>query len=271
MQTLIVVPARYGSTRFPGKPLAEINGISMVRRTARIAELASAQIKKSHYVVATDDARIKAHCDTHGIQSVMTADTLKTGSDRALAAAEYLQTKQGQTYGRVINLQGDAPFTPISHIVSLAKAMDRGADVATPYVQLSWDALDALREHKIETPFSGTTVVVGNNGKAIWFSKNIIPAIRKEDQLRQKSPLSPINRHIGLYAYTKEALERFTKCGESTYEKLEGLEQLRILENGMTIECVRVYPPKIATSGIDSPSDIVMAEALLAKHGDPYT
>ena len=271
MQTLIVVPARYGSTRFPGKPLAEINGISMVRRTARIAELASAQIENSLYVVATDDARIEAHCHAYGIQCVMTADTLKTGSDRALAAAETLEAKQGQTFGRIINLQGDAPFTPVSHIVSLAKAMDRGADVATPYERLSWDALDALREHKNETPFSGTTVVVGNNGKAIWFSKNIIPAIRKEDRLKQENPFSPVNRHIGLYAYKKEALERFTACDESAYEKLEGLEQLRILENGMTIECVPVDPPKIATSGIDSPSDIVMAETLIAKHGDPYT
>lgn len=271
MQTLIVVPARYGSTRFPGKPLAEINGISMVRRTARIAELASRQIKNSSYVVATDDDRIKMHCEAHGLQCVMTPDTLKTGSDRALAAVELLQTRQDKSFECIINLQGDAPFTPVTHIISLAKAMDTGADVATPYVQLSWDALDALRKHKIETPFSGTTVVVDNDSKAIWFSKNIIPAIRKEERLKQESPLSPINRHIGLYAYTKEALERFTKCDESTYEKLEGLEQLRILENGMTIECVRVDPPKIATSGIDSPSDIVMAEALIAKYGDPHT
>ena len=271
MQTLIVVPARYSSTRFPGKPLAEINGISMVRRTARIAELASAQIKNSRYVVATDDDRIKKHCEAHGLQCVMTPDTLKTGSDRALAAARIIKTQQSESYERIINLQGDAPFTPVVHIVSLAKAMDTGADVATPYVQLSWDALDDLRKHKLETPFSGTTVVVDNNGKAIWFSKNIIPAIRKEDRLRQESPLSPVNRHIGLYAYRKEALEHFTQCDESTYEKLEGLEQLRVLENGMTIECVRVDPPNIATSGIDSPSDIVMAETLIAKYGDPYT
>lgn len=271
MQTLIVVPARYGSTRFPGKPLAEIDGISMVRRTARIAELASAQIENSHYVVATDDARIESHCQAHGLQCVMTPDTIKTGSDRALAAAETIRNQQGKSYNHIINLQGDAPFTPVSHIVSLAKAMDAGADVATPYVQLSWDALDALRKHKVQTPFSGTTVLVGKNDKAIWFSKNIIPAIRKEDYLMRNSPLSPVNRHIGLYAYKKEALERFTKCDESSYEKLEGLEQLRILENGMTIKCVRVNPPKIATSGIDSPSDIVMAETLIAKYGDPHT
>ncbi len=271
MQTLIVVPARYGSTRFPGKPLAEINGISMLRRTARIAYLASAKIEHCQYVVATDDARIQAHCEAHGLECVMTPVDLKTGSDRALAAADTLQMTNGQSYDRIINLQGDAPFTPVSHIVSLAKAMDNGADVATPYIQLSWDALEALRMHKVETPFSGTTVIVGANGRAIWFSKNIIPAIRKEDRIKQVDSLSPVNRHIGLYAYKRKALEVFTQCDESPYEKLEGLEQLRILENGMTIECVRVDPPKIATSGIDSPSDVVMVEALIAKYGDPYT
>jgi len=266
MQTLIVVPARYGSTRFLGKPLAAINGISMLRRTARIAELASAEIENCRYVVATDDTRIEEHCQAHGLEYVMTPTTLKTGSDRALAAAEALN----QSYDRIINLQGDAPFTPVPHIVKLAKAMETGADVATPYIQLSWQALETLRAHKVETPFSGTTVIVGRDGKAIWFSKNIIPAIRKEDALKQDSALSPICRHIGLYAYTYDALKRFTTYPESHYEKLEGLEQLRLFENGMTIECVQVEPPKIATSGIDSPSDITMAEALIAKHGDPY-
>jgi len=134
MQTLIVVPARYGSTRFPGKPLVEINGISMVRRTARIAQLASNEIEDCHYVVATDDARIEAHCKMHDLNSVMTSQSVKTGSDRALAAARALQSSNDYSFDRIINLQGDAPFTPISHIVSLAKAMDGGADVATPYV-----------------------------------------------------------------------------------------------------------------------------------------
>lgn len=267
MQTLIVVPARYGSTRFPGKPLAEINGITMIRRTVRIAELASNEIDSCRYVVATDDARIEAHCEAYGLEYIMTPSSLKTGSDRALAAAVALDTR----FDRIINLQGDAPFTPVTHIVKLAKAMESGADVATPYIQLSWEALEELRAHKVETPFSGTTVIVGPDGKAIWFSKNIIPAIRKEEALNQTGSLSPICRHIGLYAYTREALTRFTSYPESHYESLEGLEQLRLLENGMTIKCVQVDPPIVATSGIDSPSDVVMAEALISKYGDPYT
>lgn len=271
MQTLIVVPARYGSTRFPGKPLAEINGISMVRRTARIAELAAADIQDCRYVVATDDVRIEAHCKAHGLNSIMTPTTVKTGSDRALAAAEALSRASGIGIDRIINLQGDAPFTPVAQIVKLAKAMEQGVNVATPYIQLSWEALNELREHKIETPFSGTTVIVGPDGQAIWFSKNIIPAIRGESSMTQDSPLSPICRHVGLYAYTRDALQRFTSYPESPYEKLEGLEQLRLLENGMSITCVQVEPPKVATSGIDAPSDVAIAEALIAKHGDPFT
>ena len=271
MRTLIVVPARYGSTRFLGKPLAEISGISMLRRTARIAEIASLEIENCRYVVATDDTRIQAHCQAHGIANVMTSDGLKTGSDRALAAAKALEQSDTQLFDYIVNLQGDAPFTPVSHVVSLAKAMDNGADVATPYVQLSWEELEALRTHKSDTPFSGTTVIVGVDGKAIWFSKNIIPAIRNEDRLKQELSISPVNRHIGLYAYKREALERFTQYDESPYEKLEGLEQLRILENGMTMQCVRVDPPKIATSGIDSPSDVALAEILIEKHGDPFS
>lgn len=270
MQTLIVVPARYGSTRFPGKPLAEINGISMVRRTARIAEKASKDIESCDYVVATDDTRIMEHCQQHSLRAVMTEKDVKTGSDRALAAARTLGDINSVVYERIINLQGDAPFTPVSHVISLAKALDTGADVATPYTQLSWNALESLRTHKNKTPFSGTCVIVSQDGKAVWFSKNIIPAIRRESAMKEKSPFSPVNRHIGLYAYQRDALERFTAYPESYYEKLEGLEQLRLLENGMTIECVQVEPPNIATSGIDAPSDIALAEALIAEHGDDY-
>ncbi len=267
MKTLIVVPARFGSTRFPGKPLALINGISMVRRTAKAAQEAAAQIENCTYVVATDNEEIKNHCADHTIPVVMTPQDLPTGSDRAYATA----TSFAPDADYIVNLQGDAPFTPIDHIVAVAQALKSGADVATPYVKLSWAALDELRAHKKTTPFSGTSVIVGVDNKAIWFSKNIIPAIRKETELRDKTDLSPICRHIGLYAFKRTALEKFVHLPESQYEKLEGLEQLRLLENGLTIECVRVEPPTIATSGIDTPADLALAEALIAKHGDPFT
>jgi len=266
VKTLIVVPARYGSTRFPGKPLALINGVSMVRRTARIAEQAATELGNASYVVATDNDEIKTHCEAQNIPTVMTPIDVATGSDRALFAAN--STNKNVDF--IVNLQGDAPFTPVSQIVDVARALEKGADVATPYIELSWDALDALREHKKTTPFSGTTVIVGDDGKAVWFSKNIIPAIRKEVTLKQDDPLSPICRHVGLYGYRRKALEKFVAWPESRFEKLEGLEQLRLLENGLSIQCVRVEPPKIATHGIDTPDDLALAERLITEHGDPF-
>lgn len=266
MKTLIVVPARYGSTRFPGKPLIEIAGHTMVRRVSLMAKQAADVLPEAGYVVATDDPRIEAHCQTHAIPVVMTDPELPSGTDRALAAADAL----GVSPDVVVNLQGDAPFTPPENVLAVAKAAaESDADAATPYVQLSWAALDELRAHKLETPFSGTTLTCKSDGKALWFSKNIIPAIRKEDSLRRTTDLSPVNRHIGLYAYKTGALKRYVSLPEGHYEKLEGLEQLRLLENGMSIQCVKVEPAVIAIPGIDTPEDVKLAERLIAEHGDP--
>lgn len=264
MKTLIVVPARYGSTRLPGKPLIEIAGTSMVRRVAEAARRAASELPDAGVVIATDDDRILAHCDMHGLPAVMTDPGLPSGSDRALAAADAV----GSDASIIVNLQGDAPFTPTQHIVAVARAAGTsGADAATPYVRLTWDALDQLRAHKRATPFSGTTLTHDSNGRALWFSKSILPAIRKEDTLRSKDDQSPVCRHIGLYAYTRAALQRFVALPEGHYETLEGLEQLRLIENGMHIQCVEVTPPAISIPGIDTAEDVALAEKLIAEHG----
>ena len=170
----------------------------------------------------------------------------------------------------VVNLQGDSPFTPPAHVVAVAEAAAAsGADAATPYVRLSWQALDDFRAHKTATPFSGTTLAQDKNGRALWFSKNLIPAIRKEAALRAQGGMSPVCRHIGLYAYRLSALRKYVSLPEGHYEQLEGLEQLRFLENGMSIQCVEVKPDMIAIPGIDAPEDVALAERLIAKHGDP--
>lgn len=267
MSNAIIVPARYGSTRFPGKPLAMLGGISMVARTAINAQKAAKQIGDTIALVATDDDRIMAHCQDENIPCIMTDTNLPSGSDRALAAAQAYEEQSGTTIDTIVNLQGDAPFTPVSHIVAVVERLKSDAfiDVATPYVRLKWEGLDQLREQKTETPFSGTTLVCDKDNRALWFSKNIIPAIRKEETLRQKSSHSPVCRHIGLYAFRKSALERFVSLPLGYWEELEGLEQLRCLENGMHVSCVKVDPPKVAISGIDSPEDLSRAEALLAK------
>jgi len=264
MKTLIVIPARYGSTRFPGKPLHEINGASMLVRTARVA-MRAGEAAGARVIVATDDPRIRDHANAEGVEAVMTDSELPSGTDRALAAMHLIEP--GADF--IVNLQGDAPLTPVAHVAALI-AHAHKADVVTPVVRLSWEALDNLRERKKITPFSGTTCVRGADGCAIWFSKTIQPAIRNEAKLRGQQEVSPVLQHIGLYGYKRQALERIAKLPLSHYEELEGLEQLRFLENGLSVYAVDVQPSPLPMSGVDTPEDAAHVEAMLAKHGDPH-
>lgn len=250
------------SKRFPGKPLAEIAGVSMIRRTAQIA----AKLSAADYVIATDHADIAAHCRQFDLPVVMTGAELPSGSDRALAAANIYNSDANV----ILNLQGDAPFTDPAHVEAIiARLVESDVDIATPAIQLDWEALDELRDAKKTTPFSGTTVIE-THGHAVWFSKNIIPAIRMEQSLRENDTHSPVLRHIGLYGFTRKALETFTQLPQSRFEKLEGLEQLRALENGLSIAIVKVDPPQISSPGIDTQEDLRRAEALIESYGDPF-
>ena len=263
MKTLIVIPARWKSTRFPGKPLHPIAGVSMLARTAEIARRAG-QASGARVVIATDDQRIVDHAKDIGVVSVMTDPDLPSGTDRARAAMQLVAPDAEF----VVNLQGDAPFTPHRHVSALIENAAKG-DVVTPVVQLAWPALDALRARKQETPFSGTTCIRSSDGRALWFSKNILPALRNEANLRQ-APLSPVFQHIGLYGYSRGALERIAKLKPSHYEELEGLEQLRFLEHGLCVYAVEVKTANLPLSGIDTPEDAAHAEAMLKQHGDPH-
>lgn len=264
MNVLIVIPARWKSTRFPGKPLHPIAGISMLARTADVAKQAGAA-SGARVVCATDDDRILDHARSIGLEAVMTDPDLASGTDRARAAADLVAPEAEF----IVNLQGDAPFTPVSHVSALIEAAGEG-DVVTPVVPLTWKALDDLRERKKTTPFSGTTCIRGESGRALWFSKTILPAIRSEAGLRAASDLSPVLQHIGLYGYSRSALEAISVLPMSRYEGLEGLEQLRFLENGLSVQAVLVDAPELAISGIDTPEDAALAERLLKIHGDPF-
>ena len=271
MHTLIVIPARYGSTRLPGKPLAVIAGQTMLQRVVNIAKKAASYKNFDvSVVVATDDERIKTHAEELGVQAVMTPTDCATGTDRVNAAIDVLQ----ETPDFVVNLQGDAPLTPPSFVSALIEAYhkDSSAPLVTPVVQLSWDALETLRENKKVTPFSGTCAVFDQNtGLAFWFSKNIIPTIRKEKDLQTNTTLSPVWRHIGMYGYSLDLLRKFSSLPEGVYEKLEGLEQLRVMENGFKVRCVPVsYEGRTGMSGVDSPEDIKRAEAIIAKDGEMF-
>ncbi len=236
----------------------------MLARTVDAARRAG-QATGASILVATDDDRISAHCREIGVASVMTDPDLPSGTDRCRAAAELAAPEADF----IVNLQGDAPFTPPGHVAALIANAARG-DVVTPVIPLAWDALDRLRENKKTTPFSGTTCIRGPDGRALWFSKLIIPAMRKEDRLRAAGPLSPVLQHVGLYGYSREALGRIAALKTSRYEELEGLEQLRFLENGLSVYAVEVEPSALPSAGIDSPEDVVKAEAALKALGDPY-
>ena len=270
MKTLIVLPARYASTRLPGKPLAMIAGRSLLERVIKIAQKTAEGNPDIQSVVATDDERIGAHAQSLGAKWVMTSPDCPTGTDRVCEAMK----KSEFPADFVINLQGDAPFTPPEFLKAMIKSYaDAPCDLVTPVTQLSWDELDVLRENKKATPFTGTTALFDEKtGLAHWFSKNILPAIRKEKELRAKSPeLSPVWRHIGLYGYARQMLETFVALPEGKFEALEGLEQLRVLENGYKIRCVPVsMKGRPSMSGIDSPEDIIRAEETIARYGDPF-
>ena len=267
MKTAIVIPARFASTRLPGKPLAMISGQTMLQRVVALSRVAAMGLKHVSVVVATDDERIARHCDEIGVVSVMTPVESLTGTDRVADVVRQMKDKPDF----ILNMQGDAPLTPPDFLRAMIESFAAlPCDAVTPVTQLTWEQLDTLRQNKLTTPFSGTTAVFDEKtGHAFWFSKAIIPALRKEDDLRKKNNKSPVFRHIGLYGYSVDMLEKYIPLPESTCEQLEGLEQLRLLENGYTIRCVPVdFKGRANMSGIDSPEDILRAETLIAQHGE---
>ncbi|MDR2077999.1 MAG: NTP transferase domain-containing protein, partial [Rickettsiales bacterium] len=176
-KSLIAIPARYGSTRFPGKPLANICGKPMLQRVYEIAKLA-VEDKDCEVLVLTEDTRILDFCRSNGINCAMTSDNCKTGSDRIVEAVGKLSYRPDF----ILNLQGDAPLTPPWF---LSKMMDKFLEnrneemfMVTPGYKMTWEEVDGMREEKKSTPFSGTRIILNQrNSDARWFSQNIVRAI----------------------------------------------------------------------------------------------
>ncbi len=265
---LIVIPARYASTRLPGKPLVKIAGVEMIKRVADIADSICRHNENCSYVVATDDQRIVDFCQGVNVPVVMTAETCRSGTERCWDAV----SQQASAPDFIVNLQGDNPLCPpwvIQQLIDEWKACP--ADVFTPCIHLDWAEYDRLVESKKTTPYSGTTVLVNKNGYALAFSKSTIPAIRKPEKARETMTKSPVRRHVGLYAYTYDALKNYFELPEGDYEKgaVEGLEQMRFLYNGLSVKMVEVnYRGRKTTSGVDSPEDVERVEAILAEYGE---
>lgn len=255
MQTVIIIPARYGSTRFPGKPLAPVAGVPMIERIYRIA----CAVKGVDGVfVATDDTRIAKAVEAFGGNFLMTDPACRNGTERALAAAKQLPEKPRN----VINFQGDAVLTPPWIIQPLVDALNADAEVqmVTPMVRLNAQQMEELRALKAKSPASGTTVTFDRHKNAMYFSKNIIPYARSEG--------APIYRHIGMYGYRYETLETYLTLVPGPFENAEQLEQLRALENGIPIRMVEVDYRGRTPASIDSPEDLIYAEQLIAREGE---
>jgi 3-deoxy-manno-octulosonate cytidylyltransferase (CMP-KDO synthetase) len=257
LETVVVIPARYGSTRFPGKPLTLIKGKSLLHRTWSIAKAARGV---DEVIIATDDNRIAEHAVAFGANVKMTDVDCRNGTERALQSLAAVKPHPNM----VINLQGDAVLTPPWVIEALVKAMkqDPKVMVATPAAKISLAQYDELAEKKLQNGASGTMVVFDRDYNALYFSKALIPYMRnrKED--------SPIYRHIGIYGFRYPMLERFVELAPTPLEETEGLEQLRILENGFSIKVAVVDYRGRTSWSVDTPEDARIAEQIIEREGE---
>ena len=257
MSVIAVIPARYGSSRFPGKPLHKIAGLEMVERVRRLAQSAA---NIDQVIVATDDARIIDTVENYGGEAVMTPLECRNGTERAFEAVKAFAAETDV----IINLQGDAPLTPPWVIEATAQAMIDEADLAlaTPAVELSKDVEAKTRAAKAAGEVGGTSVVFDKNMNALYFSKAVLPFQRHPEEG------VPVYKHIGLYAYRFSALARMVALEPSPLERAESLEQLRALENGIPIRIVLTDYRGRTPWSVDSPNDATRVEEILEKDGE---
>ena len=245
MKFTAIIPARYASTRFPGKPLAILGGKTVIQR---VYEQAVSVLDDAY--VATDDERILQTVEAFGGRAVMTRSDHKSGTDRIEEAA----TKIGTTADVIINIQGDEPFIHPSQIETLCHLFD------DPQTQIGTLGKRFESMEAVENPNS-PKIVTDVKGFALYFSRSVIPFIRGR-QRDEWFGQYPFLKHLGIYAYRRKVLSEITKLPQSSLEIAESLEQLRWLQNGYRI---RVGETNIETVGIDTPEDLQRAEQLLMK------
>lgn len=256
MSVAIIIPARYRSERLKGKPMIEIAGASLLERVWRIAKACKGA---SRVIIATEDERVVAHAATFGAEAVITSDRCSNGTERVAEALD----AAGITEDAVINFQGDAVLTPPWILEGMIDEFSSSSsfDIVTPAVHLTDEALAEFKAHKLAAPSSGTTVTFDLQRNALYFSKQIIPYVRK-------AGFSNIYRHIGMYGYSCESLRRYVALPPSPLELTEGLEQLRALQNGMKVRVVLVDYRGRSHGSVDTPEDIAFVEQLIAREGE---
>ncbi len=248
MDFIAIIPARYASSRFPGKPLAKLGGVEMIVRVCRRVREAGIPL-----AVATDDIRIADCVEAAGFRAVMTSPDHCSGTDRIREAYD----KLGGKYDVVINVQGDEPFIDPRQLTALMDCfLDASTDIAT-----------LVRPYPADGSFEGledpnlVKVTVDDGGNALLFSRSVIPYVRGLEKADWPSS-QPYLTHIGVYAYRGEVLRKLTLLPRSPLEISESLEQLRWLQAGYRI---RTAFSDTATIGIDTPADLEAAEAFLSR------
>ena len=263
MNTVILIPARYQSTRYPGKPLIELKGAGggtkpLIQRSVEAARRVAGI---SGVFVTTDDERIADACAAFGVGVIMTSPECRNGTERC---AEALSQLHGPDL--VINFQGDALLTPPGFVEALIARMGEDSDalVATPAMRLRSEEVRALQAEEAAGRVGGTSVVTDAQGYALYFSKRLIPHLPAGALDRE---MSPVRLHVGVYAYRPEALERYAATPVSELETLEGLEQLRVLVAGVPVAVVEVATPPFTLRELNNPEDVAPIEQALAEAG----
>ena len=242
MNSVILIPARHGSSRYPGKPLVELKGAQGASKPLilRSVDAARRVAGISGVFVTTDDERIADICTRYGVGVIMTSPDCRNGTERCVEAVRQLHQVD-----LVINFQGDAL-------------------IATPALRLPSDEARTLKAEEAVGRVGGTSVVSDANGRALYFSKRLIPYLPAG---ALDGDLSPVRLHVGVYAYRPAALELYASSAPSELEMLEGLEQLRFLDLGVPVAVVEVPPPPFALRELNNPEDVAPIEQALREAG----
>ena len=261
---LIVIPARYASSRYPGKPLVLLKGAggaakSLIQRSWEAAQGVSGAAR---VVVATDDDRIRQAAEGFGAEVVMTSESCANGTERCAEANAAL----GGGFEIVVNLQGDAPLTPHWFVEDLVAGLreDETAQVATPVLVCDGRAHRGFMEDRAAGRVGGTTAVFTARRHALYFSKEVIPYT---GQTYPDDAATPVYHHVGVYAYRPDALAAYGGWQVGPLETLEGLEQLRFLENGRPVLCVEVEARGRQFWELNNPEDVPRLEAMMQEMG----
>lgn len=260
MKTVIFIPARYASTRFPAKPLAKLQqGDGSSKTLIQMSWEAAQNVKNVDDVyVATDNEEIRDHAESFGAKVVMTSEACENGTARCSDAL----AQSGVDADLIVNFQGDAPLTPPWFVEALIDTMKQypDADVATPVLQCDPLTYGHFVEDRKAGRVGGTTAVFDAKSNALFFSKEVLPYI---DPDKVPADNIPVYHHVGVYAYRTDAIRKYTSWPVSQLETLEGLEQLRFLVNDTKVKCVEVEAKGRVFWELNNPEDVSRIESVL--------